>query len=112
MEIFHHGKTRDKIAAPLGISGRTLEKAQAIVEAAEQEPDRFGHLVAEMDRPHGLSKAYYELRALAVALVDAGLITAVEQDDRRALAEALSKVVEIITADLSLVALRVPPPHS
>jgi N6-adenosine-specific RNA methylase IME4/ParB-like chromosome segregation protein Spo0J len=44
------GKTRDRIGAALGVSGRTLEKYVEIVEAAEAEPDRFGHLPDEMDR--------------------------------------------------------------
>jgi N6-adenosine-specific RNA methylase IME4 len=44
------GRTRDKIPAGLGVSGRTLEKAEAIVEAGEVEPERFGQLVEEMDR--------------------------------------------------------------
>jgi hypothetical protein len=43
------GKVRDKVAAPLGISGRTLEKACAVVEAAQREPDKFDYLVEEMD---------------------------------------------------------------
>jgi hypothetical protein len=46
------GRVRDKIAGFAGISGRTLVKIQAIVGAAEQEPRRFGQLVADMDR-HG-----------------------------------------------------------
>jgi ParB family chromosome partitioning protein len=51
VENFHNGgKARDKVAAPLGISGRTLEKARAVVEAAQRDPDRFGPLVDEMDR--------------------------------------------------------------
>jgi ParB family chromosome partitioning protein len=44
------GKTRDRIGAALGVSGRTLEKYVEIVEAAEAEPDRFGHLPDDMDR--------------------------------------------------------------
>ncbi len=34
-------KTRDKVAAYAGMSGRTLEKAAAVVEAARREPERF-----------------------------------------------------------------------
>ena len=33
------GKARDKIAARLGVSGRTYEKAKTVVEAAEAEPE-------------------------------------------------------------------------
>jgi N6-adenosine-specific RNA methylase IME4/ParB-like chromosome segregation protein Spo0J len=56
------GKTRDKIAAPLGISGKTLEKARAVVEAGQTEPERFGHLIAEMDRTGKVNAAHRELR--------------------------------------------------
>ena len=64
VETFHTltGKTRDKIAAPLGVSGRTLEKARAVVQAAEREPDRFGHLVEEMDRTGKVNAAHRVLR--------------------------------------------------
>jgi hypothetical protein len=33
------GQTRDKIGAFAGVSGRTVEKIAAVVEAAEREPD-------------------------------------------------------------------------
>jgi N6-adenosine-specific RNA methylase IME4 len=56
------GKTRDKIAAPLGTSGRTLEKARAVVEAAELEPEYFGHLVSEMERTGKVNAAHRALR--------------------------------------------------
>ena len=52
------GKTIDKIAAPLGVSGRTLEKAKAVVQAAQREPDRFGHLITEMDRTGKVNAAH------------------------------------------------------
>ena len=51
VENFHDGgKTRDKIGAALGISGRTVDKIAAVVEAAKAEPERFGKLAADMDR--------------------------------------------------------------
>ena len=56
------GKTRDKIGAIAGISGRQVEKIAEVVEAAEKEPEQFGHLMEMIDRPHGVSKAYYALR--------------------------------------------------
>ena len=33
------GKTRDKVSARVGMSGRTYEKAKTVVQAAEREPD-------------------------------------------------------------------------
>ncbi|WP_244475602.1 MT-A70 family methyltransferase [Methylobacterium sp. Leaf466] len=41
---------RDRIARHFGISGRQLEKIGDVCRAAEAEPDRFGPLLAEMDR--------------------------------------------------------------
>jgi ParB family chromosome partitioning protein len=49
-EAVKTGDTRDKTAASVGVSGRTYEKAKAVVEAAEREPERFADLVEEMDR--------------------------------------------------------------
>jgi hypothetical protein len=43
-------RTNDKIGSFAGISGRTVEKIAAVVEAAETQPEKFGHLVEEMDR--------------------------------------------------------------
>lgn len=43
------GQTRDKVGQAVGLSGRTYEKAKAVVEAAEAEPARFGDLVQKMD---------------------------------------------------------------
>jgi N6-adenosine-specific RNA methylase IME4 len=56
------GDARDKIAAQLGVSGRTYEKAKAVVAAAEAEPERYGHLVEELDRYRGVDRAYRALR--------------------------------------------------
>jgi N6-adenosine-specific RNA methylase IME4 len=58
------GKTRDKVATPLGVSGRTLEKARAVVQAAEAEPDTFGPLVTEMDRTGKVNAAHRALRRI------------------------------------------------
>jgi hypothetical protein len=52
---------RVKIASFAGISGRTLEKIQAIVEAAERQPRRFGQLVDDMDRHSRIDTIYRKL---------------------------------------------------
>ena len=44
------GDVRDKVAAYVGKSGRTIQKQVEVVEAAEAEPERFGPLLAHMDR--------------------------------------------------------------
>lgn len=63
VETFHGaGKTRDKVAAYVGVSGRTLEKAKEVVEAAETEPGRFSSLVEEMDRTGRVDGVYRKLQ--------------------------------------------------
>jgi N6-adenosine-specific RNA methylase IME4/ParB-like chromosome segregation protein Spo0J len=44
------GNAADKAAKAAGMARRTLEKAEAIVDAAEAEPERFGKLLEKMDR--------------------------------------------------------------
>jgi N6-adenosine-specific RNA methylase IME4 len=44
------GDTRDKVAATLGMSGRTYERARAVVEAARREPAKYADLKEQMDR--------------------------------------------------------------
>jgi hypothetical protein len=56
------GKSRDKIAAQLGISGRTYEKQRAVVAAAEAEPEKYGKLLADMDRTHRVNGVYRRLK--------------------------------------------------
>jgi len=41
VEIFPSGRSRNLIARYVGVSGRTLEKAKRIVEAAEKQPDLY-----------------------------------------------------------------------
>jgi hypothetical protein len=78
VESFHNvngGKTRDKIAAFTGVSGRTLDKIKAVVEAAEKEPERFGRLLEKMDATGKIEKSYAELRRVQVEESDAVPIT-------------------------------------
>lgn len=56
------GKTTTKVAAYVGVSDRTLEKAEAVVKAAEAEPERFAPLVAEMDRTGKVDGAFRKLK--------------------------------------------------
>lgn len=57
------GQTRDKIGEAVGMSGRTLEKAQAIIDAGQQEPDRYldlAELVSQDGQP--IDPVYQEFR--------------------------------------------------
>ena len=62
------GRVRDQLAARVGLSGRTLQKAAAVVAAAEQSPEKYQHLVEEMDRTGSVDRAYRRLRAAREAL--------------------------------------------
>src|SRR5215831_14872214 len=44
------GNAADKAARATGMARRTLEKAEAIVDAAEAEPEKYGKFVEQMDR--------------------------------------------------------------
>ena len=56
------GTTRDKVAAFTGTKRTTLAKAEAIVDAAEAEPERFGKLLADMDRTGRANGVYRRLK--------------------------------------------------
>jgi N6-adenosine-specific RNA methylase IME4 len=55
------GEARDKIAKYLGVGRTTIERAEAVVEAAEEEPEEYGHLVEQMDRSGKVANAYRRL---------------------------------------------------
>jgi ParB/RepB/Spo0J family partition protein len=54
-------RVRDKIGALAGVSGRTVEKIAAVVAAAEADPEKFGHLVEEMDKTGKVDRAHKQL---------------------------------------------------
>jgi N6-adenosine-specific RNA methylase IME4 len=56
------GSARDKIGAVAGVSGRTLQKIVAVVAAAEAEPERFGKLLADMDRTGRVNGVHRRLK--------------------------------------------------
>jgi hypothetical protein len=58
------GQRRDKLAAVVGVSGRTLDKARAVVEAAERNPRRYQSIVADMDRTGNVSAAFASMKRL------------------------------------------------
>lgn len=61
------GKTRDKVARYCGMSGRTMEKAKAVVEAAEADPERFGKLAQDMDRTGRVDGVFRRLKVFEQA---------------------------------------------
>jgi N6-adenosine-specific RNA methylase IME4/ParB-like chromosome segregation protein Spo0J len=61
------GPSRDKIARYLGVGKTTIDRAEAVVEAAEEEPEEYGYLVEQMDRSGKVSGAFRRLEVLRQA---------------------------------------------
>lgn len=55
------GKTRDLVARAVGMGHEKLARAEAIVSAAEADPERFGDLPAKMDETGNVSGTYREM---------------------------------------------------
>ena len=55
-------RTTDRIGAVAGLSGRSVGKIAAIMDAARRDPKRFGPLVAEIDRTRRVDGAYRTFR--------------------------------------------------
>jgi N6-adenosine-specific RNA methylase IME4 len=56
------GRAADKAAKATGMARRTLEKAEAIVDAAEAEPEKYSKLLADMDRTGRANGVYRRLK--------------------------------------------------
>jgi N6-adenosine-specific RNA methylase IME4/ParB-like chromosome segregation protein Spo0J len=56
------GNALDKVAKATGVHRTTLAKAEAIVDAAEAEPERFGRLLADMDRTGRVNGVFRRLK--------------------------------------------------
>lgn len=63
-EKFSKGRATDKVAAFAGISRPSLEKAEAIVAAAEVDPKKFGKLLADMDRTGHINGPHKRLKII------------------------------------------------
>jgi N6-adenosine-specific RNA methylase IME4 len=61
------GNAADKAAKVAGMARRRLEKAEAVVDAAEAEPKRFGKLLADMDRTGRANGVYRRLQNIKAA---------------------------------------------
>jgi hypothetical protein len=61
------GKTRDQVGRAVGVSGRSYEKARAVVAAARADPGKYGRLLADMDRTGRVDGVYRRVRALQEA---------------------------------------------
>ena len=61
------GDARDKVARYLGVGRTTIDRAEAVVEAAEEDPDEYGHLVEQMDRRGKVAGVFRRLTVLKQA---------------------------------------------
>src|SRR5262249_47756777 len=57
------GKTAERAALAAGMSRATYEKAKAVVEAAEADPQTYGDLPQQMDKTKNVDRAYRELKS-------------------------------------------------
>jgi N6-adenosine-specific RNA methylase IME4 len=57
------GRTRDKVAAAVGVSGRQYEKMKEIVHAGNENPEKYGKLLADMDRSGRVENAFRRFKA-------------------------------------------------
>ncbi len=57
-------KTANQIATYFGVGKNTYQKAEAVVEAAETEPELYGDLVEQMDATNNVDRAYKAMRKL------------------------------------------------
>lgn len=64
------GRVRDKVGEAVGVSGKTYEKARAVVEAAEADPEAFEEVVREMDRTGKIDPAYRRVKRTLERLAD------------------------------------------
>lgn len=56
------GKSRDVIARFVGVSSTQLEKIEAIVEASEANPEKYGYLKVRMAQSGKVNKFWQQLR--------------------------------------------------
>ena len=55
------GRAADKAGAVVGLSGKTYERAKAVVQAAKAEPRKYGSLVEEMDKSRRVNGVFRKL---------------------------------------------------
>jgi len=61
------GDTRDVVGKAAGTSGKTYERAKAVVEAAKADPERFGRYADAMDKTGKVNGAYKAMQRAKTA---------------------------------------------
>lgn len=60
-------QVRDQVGSTVGVSGKTYEKAKAVVAAAETDPEKFGKLAENMDQSGKVDRAYKAVKQVQKA---------------------------------------------
>lgn len=60
-------QVRDQVGAAVGVSGRTYQKAKAVVQAAQEDPEKYGKLAENMDKSGKVDRAYKAVKQLQKA---------------------------------------------
>jgi hypothetical protein len=60
-------KTRDAVGASVGMSGESFRKAATVVQAADEDPERFGSLVERMNTTGKVDRAYKAVKQVQKA---------------------------------------------
>jgi hypothetical protein len=89
------GRAADRAAKATGMARRTLEKAEAIVDAAEAEPAKFGPLLEQMDRSGKVDGAYRKLLEARDGKSASGKLTANQQVAHAARTQRIMSASEI-----------------
>ncbi len=63
------GAIRDKDLRYLGVGKTTIDRAEAVVEAAEEDPEEYGYLVEQMDRSGKVAGAFRRLEVAQASKV-------------------------------------------
>lgn len=99
------GKTRDKVAAAVGMSGRTYEKAKAVVKEAESDPVQFGPVKEEMDRTGNVNGAHRKMQQIKGVSRPAKAVIEI----KRSVIEKLSEQLQAIQKHLDRRSLQLSP---
>ena len=89
------GKSRDIVASKMGMSGYSYKKAKRVIEAAEEEPEKYAELAEEMDRTGKIDGAYKKYKRIAKAEEDKATLEAAQEAMTVAERENLESICDL-----------------
>jgi len=101
------GEAADKIAGWLGMDRKTLKKAEAVVEAAERDPEKYGPALERMDATGNISAAYRQVVPELSPQVSSALHDLVKEKQAGTGAALIAAILAIEQFDLDEVFRRV-----